>query len=133
MAFPIDERVSCAVMRNNPLVNGESHFLPCINTQRPSLDFTYGYSAEIMQHAARHLQCLFLVVHGLGIVIVIFTVQTVRMACTKQTKWRSESKGPRVPRQPFKWGTAASGVTHRPPVLPARAGTSGNPSYKGMA
>ena len=26
MAFPIDERVSCAVMRNNPLVNGESHF-----------------------------------------------------------------------------------------------------------
>ena len=26
MAFPIDERVSCVVMRNNPLVNGESHF-----------------------------------------------------------------------------------------------------------
>ena len=26
MAFPIDERVSCVVMRNNPLVSGESHF-----------------------------------------------------------------------------------------------------------
>ena len=75
----------------------------------------------------------FLVVRGLGIVIVIFTVQTVQMACTKQTKWRSESKGPRVPRQPSKWGTVASGVTHRPPVLPARVGTSGNPSYKGMS
>ena len=74
-----------------------------------------------------------LAVRGLGIVIVIFTVQTVRMARTKQTKWRSESKGPRVPRQPSKWGTAASGVTHRPPTLPARAGTSGNPSYKGMS
>ena len=74
-----------------------------------------------------------LAVCGLEIVIVIFTVQTVRMARTKQTKQRSESKGPRLPRQPSKWGTAASGVTHRPPVLPARAGTSGNPSYKGMS
>ena len=74
-----------------------------------------------------------LAVRGLEIVIVIFTVQTVRMARTKQTKWRSESKGPRLPRQPSKWGTAASGVTHRPPVLPVRAGTSGNPSYKGMS
>ena len=72
-----------------------------------------------------------LVVCGLEIVIVIFNVQTVRMAHTKQTKWRSESKGPRV--QPSKWGTAASGVTHRPPTLPVRAGTSGNPSYKGMS
>ena len=74
-----------------------------------------------------------LAVRGLQIVIVIFTVQTVRMAHTKQTKHRSESKGPRVPRQTSKWGTAASGVTHRPPVLPARPGISGNPSYKAMS
>ena len=74
-----------------------------------------------------------LAVRDLEIVIVIFTVQTVRMARTKQTKWRSESKGPRLPRQPSKWGTAASGVTNRPPVLPVRAGTSGNPSYKVMS
>ena len=74
-----------------------------------------------------------LVYHGLEIVIVNFTLQTVPMACTKQTKWRSESKGPKQQRQPSKWGTAASGVTHRPPVLPARPGTSGNPSYKGMS
>ena len=33
------------------------------------------------------------------------------MARTKQTKWRSESKGPNRQRQPSKWGTAASGVT----------------------
>ena len=26
MAFPVDERVSCVVMHNNPLVSGESHF-----------------------------------------------------------------------------------------------------------
>ena len=39
------------------------------------------------------------------------------MARTKQTKQRSESKQPKLPRQPSKWGTAASGVTHRPPVL----------------
>ena len=65
---------------------------------------------------------------GLVIVIVIFTLQTVPMPHTKQTKWRSESKGPKWQRQPSKWGTAASGVTHRPPVLEARAGTSGNPS-----
>ena len=26
MAFPVDERVSCVVMRNNPLISGESHF-----------------------------------------------------------------------------------------------------------
>ena len=74
-----------------------------------------------------------LAVRGLQIVIVIFTVQTVQMARTKQTKWRSESKEPRVPRQPSKWGTPASGMIHRPPVLPARPGTSGNPSYKGMS
>ena len=42
------------------------------------------------------------------------------MAHTKQTKWRDESKQLKLPRQPSKWGTAASGVTHRPPVLPAR-------------
>ena len=74
-----------------------------------------------------------LVVCGLEIGIVIFTVQTVRMARTEQAKQRSESKGPRVPRQPSKWGTAASGVTHRPPTLPVRAGTSGNPDYRGMS
>ena len=74
-----------------------------------------------------------LVVCGLEIVIVIFTVQTVPMARTKQTKWRSESKGPKRQRQPSKWGTATSGVTHRPPVLEVRAGTSGNPSYKCMS
>ena len=75
-----------------------------------------------------------LVVRGLQIVIVIFTVQTVAMAHTKQTKWRAESKEPKLARQPSKWGTAASGVTHRPPVLPARTdNTSGNPSYKGMS
>ena len=74
-----------------------------------------------------------LAVRGLQIVIVIFTVQTVPMAHTKQTKWRAESKGPKLPRQPSQWGTAASGVTHRPPSLPARSGTSGNPSYKGMS
>ena len=72
-----------------------------------------------------------LAVRGLEIVIVILTVQTVPMARTKQTKWRSESKAP--PRPPSKWGTAASGVTHRTPVLPVRQGTSGNPSYKGMS
>ena len=104
MAFPVDERVSCVVMRNNPLINGESHFTAS------------------------------LVVRGLQIVIIIFTVQTVAMAHTKQTKWRSESKEPKPARQPSKWGTAASGVTHRPPVLPARTdNTSGNPSYKGMS
>ena len=71
------------------------------------------------------------VVHGLEIVIAILTVQTVPMAHTKQTEQRSESTAPiRPPRQPSKWGTAASGVTHRPPVLPTRPGTSGNPSYK---
>ena len=75
-----------------------------------------------------------LVVSGLQIVIVIFTVQTVAMAHTKQTKWRAKSKEPKLARQPSKWGAAASGVTHRPPVLPARTdNTSGNPSYKGMS
>ena len=75
-----------------------------------------------------------LAVHGLQIVIVIFTVQTVAMAHTKQTKWRAESKELKLARRPSKWGTAASGVTHRRPVLPARTdNTSGNPSYKGMS
>ena len=60
-----------------------------------------------------------------------FTRQTVPMARTKQTKWRDESKGRK--REPSIWGTAASGVTHRSPVLPARPGTSGNPSYLGMS
>ena len=55
------------------------------------------------------------------------------MARTKQTKRRSESKAPRQEREPSKWGTAAAGVTYRPPLLPARPGTSGNPSYKGMS
>ena len=74
-----------------------------------------------------------LVVCGLEIGIVIFTLQTVPMARTKQTKWRSEPKGLTWQRQPSEWGTAASGVTHRPPVLPARPGTSVNPSYKGRS
>ena len=26
MAFPVDKRVSCSVMCNNPLINEESHF-----------------------------------------------------------------------------------------------------------
>ena len=104
MAFPVDERVSCIVMCNNPLVNGESHFTA-----------SFGSS-------------------WFKIVIVIFTVQTVAMACTKQTKRRAESKEPKLARRPSKWGTAASGVTHRPPVLPVRTDkTSGNPSYKGMS
>ena len=107
MAFPVDERVSCVVMRNNPLVNRESHFTA-----------SFGSSW---------------VVHGLQIVIIIFTVQTVAMACTKQTKRRDESKQLKLARQPSKWGTAASGVTHRPSVLPARTdNTSGNPSYNGI-
>ena len=55
------------------------------------------------------------------------------MARMKQTKRRSESTVPRQKREPSKWGTAAAGVTHRPPLLPARPGTSGNPSYKGMS
>ena len=76
-----------------------------------------------------------LAVRGLQIVIVIFTVQTVAMARTKQRKWRADSnKELKLARRPSKWGTAASGVTHRPPVLPARTdNTSGNPSYKGMS
>ena len=37
-----------------------------------------------------------LAVRGLQIVIIIFTVQTVAMAHTKQTKWRSESKEPKL-------------------------------------
>ena len=75
-----------------------------------------------------------LVVRGLQSVIIIFTVQTVAIAHTKQTKQRDESKEPKLPRQPSKWGTAASGVTHRPPVPPARTdNTSGNPSYKDMS
>ena len=74
-----------------------------------------------------------LAVRGLEIVTLNFTHQTVPMARTKQTKRRSESKGPKRQRQPSIWGTAASGVTHRPPVLPARPGRLGNPSYKGMS
>ena len=75
-----------------------------------------------------------LVVRGLQIVIIFCTVQTVAMARTKQTKWRADSKQPKLVRQPSKWGTGVSGVTHRPPVLPARTdNTSGNPSYKGMS
>ena len=75
-----------------------------------------------------------LAVHGLQIVIIFCTVQTVAMARTKQTKWRADSKQLKLVRQPSKWGTAALGVTHRPPVLPVRTdNTSGNPSYKGMS
>ena len=88
---------------------------------------------ETLSSTGKAISLRLLAFHGLEIVIVNFTLQTVPMARTKQTKWRSESKGPKWQRQPSKWGTAASGVTHRPPVLPARPGTSGNPSYKGMS
>ena len=88
---------------------------------------------ETLSSTGKAISLCLLVVRGLEIVIVNFTLQTVPMACTKQTKWRSESKGPKRQRQPSNWGTAASQVTHRPPVLPAGPGTLGNPSYKGMS
>ena len=54
------------------------------------------------------------------------------MARMKQTRRRSDDKGELPPpKQPSKWGTAAAGVTHRPPALPARV-AGRNPSYLGM-
>ena len=103
MAFPIDEKVITHYCAGDPLVNGESHFAA-----------SFGGLWFI------NCNCNFL------------TVQTDPMAHTKQTKWRSESNMPNMPRQPSKWGTAAKGATHRPQALPVRPGTSGNPSYKGM-
>ena len=57
------------------------------------------------------------------------------MARTKQTKRRSQATNlPKLAREPSKWGTAAAGVTHKPPTLPSRTDdTSGNPSYKGIS
>ena len=104
MAFAVDERVITHYCAEDPLVNGESHF-------------TASFGGSWFTNCTCNFYCSL----------------TVPMARTKQTKRRSESKAPRQEREPSKWGTAAAGVTHRPPLLPARPGTSGNPSYKGMS
>ena len=62
MAFPIDERVFCAIMRNNHLINGESHF-------------TASFGGSWFTNCTCNFYCSL----------------TVPMACTKKTKRRSES------------------------------------------
>ena len=104
MAFPLDERVITHYYAGDPLVNGERHF-------------TTSFGSSWFTKCSCNFYCSL----------------TVPMARTKQTKWRSDSTVPRQQRQPSKRGTAAAGVTHRPPILPVRPGTSGNPSYKGMS
>ena len=44
---------------------------------------------ETLSSMGKAISLHLLAVRGLEIVIVIFTLQTVPMACTKQTKWRS--------------------------------------------
>ena len=104
MAFAVDERVIMHYCPEDPLVNGEGHF-------------TASFGSPWFTNCTCNFYCSL----------------TVPMARTKQTKWRLESKAPRQEREPSKWGTAAAGVTHRPPLLPARPGTSANSSYKGMS
>ena len=52
------------------------------------------------------------------------------MARTKVTPRKGDKKEKKE-KTPSKWGTAAAGAFHRPPVPPPRD-RSGNPSYKGM-